>query len=268
MAIKEIFSMNFLRNKRENQIGRGVLHTHTEYEVYYMKNGETSYLIDNEIFNVKKGDFVFIQKGIPHMTDYRKNSDHERILINFSSSIIDEFFSEIIEELANTKLVHISETHIPTLEQLLFKIESEFKKEQRAKNTELNICIMELLTLMYRYKCERKMTVNESDKICYDILEYINNNYYTDIGLGNISKIFAISEAYLSRKFKSVLGIGINQYITYIRINNAKKLLLETDLSITEIAEKSGFDGSNYFAAVFKKSEGIPPSVYRKRNKI
>ena len=80
----------------------------------------------------------------------------------------------------------------------------------------------------------------------------------------HICKTFSISEGYLSRKFKAVSGIGLNQYITYVRICHAEKLLTETNLSVTEIAEKCGFNGSNYFSSVFKKMKGMTPLMYKK----
>ena len=77
--------------------------------------------------------------------------------------------------------------------------------------------------------------------------------------------MFAVSEGYLSRKFKQVTGMGLNQYITLVRISNGEKLLRESNLSVTEVAECCGYNDSNYFAAVFKRVKGVTPLRYRKQ---
>ena len=58
--------------------------------------------------------------------------------------------------------------------------------------------------------------------------------------------------------------MGIIQYLTYVRVTNAKKLLRESTLSVMEVAERCGFNDSNYFSAVFKKVKGMTPMSYRK----
>ena len=73
-----------------------------------------------------------------------------------------------------------------------------------------------------------------------------------------------MSESHLSRKFKAHTGIGINEYITYVRITNAEKLLRETELSVTEVADQCGYSDSNYFSTVFKRIKGITPQKCRK----
>jgi len=81
-----------------------------------------------------------------------------------------------------------------------------------------------------------------------------------------LSKIFAMSESHLSRKFKYITGIGINEFITHVRMTNAEKLLRDKTLSITEVAQQCGYNDSNYFSTVFKKFKGISPLKF-KQNK-
>ena len=118
--------------------------------------------------------------------------------------------------------------------------------------------------LLYRYRKESSANINASDRIVYVISEYISNNFEQEITLEKLGQRFAISESYLSRKFKSVSGMGLNEYVTYVRIANAERMLKETMMSVTEIAEKCGFNGSNYFSSVFKRTKGITPLVYIK----
>ena len=95
-------------------------------------------------------------------------------------------------------------------------------------------------------------------------VEYINNNFAENITLEEISEKFHVSKSHFSRKFKEVTGIGFNEYILLVRIKYSELLLMETDLSITEISGKCGFNSSCYFTSVFKKYKGMTPFKFRK----
>ena len=243
------------------------LHCHDdEYELYYMLDGGTTYFIEEEIFRINKGDFVLIPKGVWHSTDNQHYSHNERILVSFSEDVFSERIYPVLEALADIPVISVPDARLPELEELLFKMEAEYQQRKKGRKVLLDIYVQELLVLLYRYKCERKSVIQESDKIIYAISDYISKNYAQDITLKGLSKDFSISEGYLSRKFKEVSGLGISQYITYVRISHAEKFLKESNLSVTEIAEKCGFCGSTYFSSVFRKTKGISPLTFRKNN--
>lgn len=250
------------RNKVKRKRYVSSIHYHEEYELYYMLDGSTTYFIGSEIYSIEKGNFVFIPRGIPHNTDSKNCHSNERILLSFSGDIFDHKTRPLLEALCEHRVIYVPDAHLPQLEEILFKLEAEYAQEEQSLL--LDIYILELLALLCRYRCDRKAHIQESDKIVYTISDYIRSNFEQDITLEQLCKTFAISEGYLSRKFKAVSGIGLNQYITYVRISHAEKLLSESDLSVTEIAERCGFNGSNYFTSVFKKIKGMTPLMYKK----
>jgi AraC-like DNA-binding protein len=93
---------------------------------------------------------------------------------------------------------------------------------------------------------------------------FLYSNYNTKIRLESIGHMVNLNPRYLCTVFRQVTGRTINQYLTEIRIEKAKRLLLYTSLSITEIALETGFSSSQYFSNVFRRAEGIEPSIYRK----
>ena len=250
------------RNKVKRKRYVSTIHYHEEYELYYMMDGSTTYFIGNEFYGIEKGNFVFIPRGIPHNTDSQNCHNNERFLLSFSEDIFDKRTRPLLEQLMNHRVLYVPETHLPQLEEIMFKLEAEYA--QSDQSLLLDIYILELLALLLRYRCDKKAQIQESDKIVYTISDYIRNHFEQDISLEELCRRFAISEGYLSRKFKAVSGIGLNQFITYVRISNAEKLLAETDLSVTEIAKRCGFNGSNYFTSVFKKIKGMTPLMYKK----
>jgi two-component system response regulator YesN len=74
-----------------------------------------------------------------------------------------------------------------------------------------------------------------------------------------------LNQTYLSRLFKQKTGLSFTDFLTRVRLQEAKRLLLKTDRTIEEIAVAIGFKNNSYFTSVFKKREGIKPSEFRSR---
>ena len=77
---------------------------------------------------------------------------------------------------------------------------------------------------------------------------------------------FHLTPQYISQLFKNEIGVNFLSYLTSIRMEKAKKLLLSTSLSIADVADQSDYGDYRVFTKVFKKSEGITPSQYRRQN--
>lgn len=108
----------------------------------------------------------------------------------------------------------------------------------------------------------------EQDDLPDKISKYIEENYANpELSAGKISEYFNYHPVYLSRKFKEKRNETILSYIIKVRLENAKRMLCESNDTIESIALKSGYANINTFNRVFKKEEGITPSVYRRNNK-
>lgn len=248
---------------REHQISTP--HYHDDNELYYMLMGRTTYFIDNEIYSVEQGDFVFVPKGLIHYTDNESCKNNERILLSFDDEFFNDSAGEWLKQLKALRIISITDNYRPVIEELLFKIEAEYRQREQGREFLLKLYIRELLILICRYRCEKKRKIRETDEIIYSVSEFIRGHFEQDITLESLGRSFAVSESYLSRKFKQVTGIGLVQYITFVRISNGERLLRESDLTVTEIAKRCGYNDSNYFTAVFKKIKGVTPLRYRKQ---
>ena len=109
----------------------------------------------------------------------------------------------------------------------------------------------------------RRHNDTESSRIVRLVKQFIQENYASEISLEVLSKISYLHPNYLSKIFKRETGENISDYILSYRIEQAKRLLMDPSLKIYEVAEKSGFHTSKYFAALFKTEVGITPSQYR-----
>ncbi|MFD4706654.1 helix-turn-helix domain-containing protein [Gottfriedia sp. NPDC058432] len=95
------------------------------------------------------------------------------------------------------------------------------------------------------------------------IIHYINTNFYESITLQDVAQKFNISPSHLSKKLKKETGMSFNDNLNKIRINESKKLLLQSDKSILEIAVAVGFNYQNHFGKVFKQIVGVTPNAFR-----
>ncbi|MGI6050213.1 MAG: response regulator [Acetivibrionales bacterium] len=103
----------------------------------------------------------------------------------------------------------------------------------------------------------------ESNEVIVKAKEYIANNYNKDISLDSVATYVDKSPYYFSKLFKDETGENFIDYLTNIRIEKAKEMLSNKELSIKEICINVGYSDPNYFSRTFKKCIGITPSEYR-----
>ena len=96
-------------------------------------------------------------------------------------------------------------------------------------------------------------------------VDYINNNFHTDVRRTAVAERTGMSLSHFSRMFRKVMGVTYQEYVNCKRIAEAKKLLSTSPRSITEIAESLGFSDQTGFGRLFKKLTGHTPSAYRRR---
>lgn len=103
----------------------------------------------------------------------------------------------------------------------------------------------------------------DNNIIIDEIILYLKEFYSNKIVFGDLAKRYRISASHLSTTFKKLTGISITDYLCNIRVSEAKKLLIETNLRINEISRKVGIDDELYFSRIFRKSTGLSPKQYR-----
>ena len=96
------------------------------------------------------------------------------------------------------------------------------------------------------------------------ITRYLQEHLSEEISLTILADEFHLNPQYISQLFKSEIGVGFLAYLTNIRMEKAKKLLLSTSLSVAEVAQQSGYGDYRVFTKVFKKAEGVTPSQFRR----
>lgn len=113
------------------------------------------------------------------------------------------------------------------------------------------------------YVCESKCDKKVSSTL-KPAIDYIYKNKSENITVESMAKVCHISQSYFSRLFSKEMGDSFSNYISKLKINWSKELLEESDMSVSQISDELGFNEPGYFIKIFKKYEGVTPSVYRK----
>lgn len=259
-------------------------HSHSFCELYYLISGMCTLRINQTIYTLTPGTLIFIPSGVPHKTTYDSACVSERLTIEFSPdyvAAIDEEFGEMwlnrflysspmhilvearshIEELMAS--VNIDSTTNPLLpdDGAMYHSDIFTNCMRKLRFQELIINILRNNTRA-EYVTEDEMQI--SDISVSDAKKFIDENYSEALSLDSLAQRYRLNPSYFSNKFKSINGIGFKEYLNNVRIIHAEKLLLETSLSITDIALQCGYESSNYFGDIFRKVNGVSPSQFRK----
>ena len=113
-----------------------------------------------------------------------------------------------------------------------------------------------------------KCTDSSTGNACIEqAIDYIKENFTSNINLSDMAKMFFISSEHFSRLFKKETGFNFSEYINLLRLQKAETMLKKTNASIAQIASECGFNDSNYFSLKFRQMYGISPKKLQMANK-
>lgn len=246
--------MNFEQNDIHRLNG---FHYH-QFVWFSQGNGIIKY--NGNAAEIKSGTVVFIPKGTPH--EYHKiTSTWKSNWICFSGWACDKLLNE--SELTDIKFISVeNEGKILSLMSSINTV----MKEDLLYSAELASSL--LYSLIIEMNRIHNNITDKYDKInCSQInkaLRHIDKNYFNKITMNELCGIANLSEPQFCRLFKKHLNMRPMEYLLKVRLRKAKQLLIETDLSILDIAESVGYDNPTYFSMLFKREIGISPSDFRK----
>lgn len=248
-------------------------HFHHEYEIYYLFSGDRRYFIKDRTYIVQPGDLVLIRSNEVHKTSDNRMPDHERIVIYY-----EPVFFETYPEEYKTMLLSVFAQDYPLLrlklqdrlraEELLLSLLQELLEKPPGFEMHIHNMASEVLLLAARASLKRGAVppdeeVRPTQRKITEIVRFINSQYMNPLDLEGLSAQFYISKSHLSRLFKETTGFYLTEYINITRIKEAQRLLRESRLSITEVAEQAGYDNFSHFGKMFKKLTGVSPRHYR-----
>lgn len=237
-------------------------HYHPYFELQYILKGERNIILKNDIYKIRKGDFVIYAPFTMHNAYEINKTLSSRIILYFSPQII-------ISDEARDMLKNSSGVYQPTPEynDIINKMLDEIISAQANTGTLHSDYVSSLLNCLLMIILRNVPVCEHPEKQLRisQVMKYIKQHYQEDITLKDLSDRFYVSPYYLCREFKRYTNSTITQYINTVRVMNAEVALLNTNQKITEIAIESGFSSSTHFYRVFKTYSGMAPSEYREK---
>lgn len=237
--------------------------------------------------------YKYIDNRMLYFADSLKQIQNKLPLSAFSA---DQQYGQLLIEVEEGNEAHISQSvdelftkfseqgcTIETIKSVLHKIVAETLQTLQtmqidSKSIEhlseimyvenYNLVRSELIIIVKQYLMEVAKAIGTERKEMarggiQRIKKYIDTNFSENISLKTIANKFYINPVYLGQLFKKTYDVYFNEYLLQVRIQEAKKMLRQTDLRIYEIAEKVGFNHAEYFVAQFEKLEKLSPTAYR-----
>lgn len=265
---------------REDSFFQAPFHSHPELELVYIKESYGKRIIGNSVAQFTAGDMVFLGSDIPHvwLNDeiyYQGISalKAKAIVVYFSKEIFGPVFYELKETQKINSLFNQAVRGLAISGKTNELIAKKLEKLVLKKNFEIIVGLFEILSILSESKDisyvnnEVYNPINDqikSDKIS-DVFDYIKDNFNHDISLIEIAKIAHLTPTSFCRMFKTKTKKSFVEYLNEIRVSNACKLLLETEMGISEIAYACGYKTASNFNQLFKKLTGTTPKEYRKK---
>ena len=237
------------------------LHYHDFFELELVTEGQGSQLFNDEQFSLQKQDLYLLRPSDSHSI----HSDNISVRnITFNSNILPKWILQKLHSFKNPVVFHLSDEEFKKFNQLFDLLESENKF---TSNNEINVRnnVIEIIFANFIRLSNNNLSLfgdNITSKVAYYIRK--NNRFTQKILLSDIANYTGYSKYYISSVFHKQYGVTIQDFIIMQRIEYAKKLILETDLSIFEIIIESGFMSTSNFYSKFEKYVGCSPLQFRK----
>ena len=226
-----------------------------DYEFVYVRSGYGEIMIEGRQISVGAGDFICFRPKSEHSLWLDKEPYMDFFLVHFSP--VSDEAKELVAQIPD--LVHLADRHL--IESLMKRIYDEGQRVRYlgALRQELTLMqiICEILTRLHREQ-------NPTGAIRVGrVLEYIHENPCREYTLEELLRVADIKKTVFLQSFKEVTGTTPIQYVNALRLDTARDLLLESDLSVAQIAERCGFGDPFYFSRSFKKKYSVSPQKYR-----
>ncbi len=265
------------------QISKNILgyidwHWHHELQFCVVTQGQVEFFVNQTRFILKQGDGIFVNTEQLHMARNLSSADSTYICLDLHPRLISGFMGSIVQTkyvdpyLKNSGMTDcLLQRNVPWQAKILDLLLSIHKLFHSSERDEMQICIWLLMvwhTFISSYAdCLPRSTTPSISPQVRKILEYIRANYASPITLDQISKQAALAKSTCCREFKKQMGYTIFDHILNVRLQEASRLLLTSNISITEVSMRCGFGNSSYFTKEFRLKTGFSPSAYRKEKR-
>jgi len=242
-------------------------HSHTAFTVASVLSGRLEGVIGDSEISAGAGEAALVNVGQIHSGHGERL---EFVSVSIAPSLVDELVSEIGLIQGAEILFRKSVVSDQSISETATAIGAELNQGLLGRDAMLESLVRQVVVHLLRTHLTIRRTASIEisragpvDRRLRRAIEFMHDNYSRDLDLGEIAAAAYLSEFHFARLFKQVTGVTPHYYLANLRLECARKLLLETALPISEVAAMVGYQSQSHFARVFRSVAGVTPRAFR-----
>lgn len=252
------FQIKYTETDRKSHTFEIGLHTHNEFEIYVNLSGDVSFLVENNLYVLTRGDVIIARPGEHHHCVYRSEAPHKLFWILFdcqkNNTILDFLHGDFCENYISPQ-----EDLREELLDLCYALHNGSLTDQDKIYT-----FFRIFTILKKSINTAPVQQSKLPLELRMIIDYIDSHIYEKITVTGIAKEFYISQSTIERRFKETLGLMPVEYIRRKKLVLAAQMLQEGK-SVLDAGTSIGYNDNSYFIELFKQYYGITPYQYKKK---
>lgn len=251
-----------------------LLHSHNGYEIYLVLQGTGTYLVGDRLYPLHAGSLTIIHPNVIHRPFHGQSKEFHRYVLSIDESYLDQLHAICqLSDLSIPRLLserHPDSSHYFLSTQQLDRVQTilaELTQALAGREMSYELAVLrsiaDFFLLVFGLQEENAAKHTGDQHLVGDVLSYLIGHHHEPLLIEDLVTRFPVSRSQLFTLFKETTGTTIKQFLIEYRLNKAKRLLMETDLAISEVSSAVGFGDMSHFFHVFKKETGLTPKQYR-----
>lgn len=247
------------------------MHTHNECELMYVAHGKCMVDVADQSLLLKEGDLIFIDGDISHRLTVERGNPCR--ILNLESTLVASDNAQIFTQLNKNDDFRFFFCNAPEsfvisdsqgiLHHYLRNLLRLLRTHSSPDEIDAQLLLL-LAEIARRYYLKWNQKRTGISKPVLRALDFIEENYQTNLSAGMIATHAGLSKSHLQRMFHAQTGKTITETINIIRIEKAELLLSVSRLPVIDVALEAGFNNRQHFTEIFKRVHGCSPAIYRK----
>lgn len=253
-----------------------------DHQLVYVHKGQGFIDIDGISYTALPGDLFFYGPSVTHTFVADKENPYllSGIHFDFTRGNREKLFpigpfsaAQFKEELALESVDFLDFTGIPPylnlsedirVKEIILEMVDEYTHGRIYAEAYINGLFVKLLSIIGRHITVRHQGIAIKESVINQVIKFIHDNYNANLTNEIIGERFHFHPNYLNQLMVAHTGVPLRQYLIDLRIKKAMELILNTNMSISEISEGVGYEDMHYFSRLFKKKTGFAPSQIKR----